>query len=582
MTKQTKKITYGVYYRKSSEAADKQAYSIQDQIRDTDAVIQKEKIGAVKKYEGESQSAFKIGRPIFDSLVNDILNGIINAILVWHPNRLARNPRDGGMLLWLMDEGMLKEIRTPGRVYHNTASDKFMLQLEFGMSKKDSDDKSEVVKRALVGRAERGLPHGLAPVGFINDTTKEKGNRDWLKDPVRYPMVETILRRMLTGKYTAPEIHVWAKEELKLTTIQRKKEGGQPIARSYIYTLLRNPMYAGFFFKENNGEKKRYAFTAFEPMITEEEYWKIQNMLGKKGVPRIRERRDIYHRFSTCGTCNGKISTDYKFQVICPACKKKFAYLNLEKKECPSCKLPIDEMKEPTFLAYIFYYCINNKKHRTNCPGSSIEKRHLEEQIASNMNQLTISKELSAWCIENIGKVKDPELEDAVNKQKNLEQERISVEGKLKRLTMLRISRDCSTEENENFNKLEQELNSELSLLTLKLSDTNIDWFSEAKKDFDLMSDIPDILENGTDDQKMDLFLSFRSNLIISDKKLVITYKKSIEAFKSYFLVLRSENKAFEPENSDDLRTKEPFLGGSDAFFIAKLRCQDSNLEPTP
>ncbi len=263
MTKQSNKIIYGVYYRKSSEAADKQAYSIPDQIRDTDMVIQREKLGAVKKYEGESQSAFKIGRPIFDRLVNDILNGIINAILVWHPNRLARNPRDGGMLLWLMDEGMLKEIRTPGRVYHNTASDKFMLQLEFGMSKKDSDDKSEVVKRALTGRAKRGLPHGLAHVGFINDRTREKGDRGWLIDSVRHSIVKQLLKVFLTGKYSAPELHIYARDELKLTTPQRGKEGGKPIARSYIYTLLRDPIHAGFFYQETDGERVRYEFTAF-------------------------------------------------------------------------------------------------------------------------------------------------------------------------------------------------------------------------------------------------------------------------------------------------------------------------------
>lgn len=571
MAKQIEKIKYGVYYRKSSEAAEKQAYSIPDQIRDTDMVIQKEKLTVVKKYEGESQTAFKIGRPIFDSLVKDILDGIINAILVWHPNRLARNPRDGGMLLWLMDEGLLKEIRIPGKVYRNTSSDKFMLQLEFGMSKKDSDDKSEVVKRALVGRAKRGLPHGLAHIGFINDRTKEKGNRGWIKDAVRYPLVVKLLKMMLTGKYTAVELWIYARDVMKLTTLQRGKEGGSLIARSYIYTLLRDPIHAGFFWQDTDGERVKYKFEAFEPAITEEEYWKIQDMLGKKGVARVRERADIYHKISTCGTCNGKLSTDYKFQVICSACKKKFAYLN--RKECPSCKLPIDQMKNPTFLAYIFYYCINNKKHRTNCPGSCIEKRNLEAQIATHLNQLVISKEFSAWCIENIGKVKDPALEDAVNIQKNLQQEKLSVEGKLKRLTMLRISKDCSAEENENFDKLEKELKSELSLLELKLTDTNVDWFSEAKKDFDLMSEIPDILKNGTDDQKMDLFLSFRSNLIIADKKLIITYKKSIEAFKSCLMVVRSENEAFEPENSDILRLKEPFLGGSDSVKITKLRC---------
>src|SRR6185295_8328757 len=102
-------------------------------------------------------------------------------------------------------------------------NDKFLLQLEFGMSKKDSDDKSEVVKRALEGRARRGLPNGVAHVGYLNDLTKEKGNRGWIKDPIRYPLVKEILTMFLTGKYTVPKLHRIAKNKLKLTTIQRKK-----------------------------------------------------------------------------------------------------------------------------------------------------------------------------------------------------------------------------------------------------------------------------------------------------------------------------------------------------------------------
>jgi len=550
MKKQIDKTIYGVYYRKSSEAEDKQAQSIPDQVRDTETVIKKEKLTIGKKYPRESQTAFKIGRPIFADLVKDSLDGKINAILCWHPNRLARNPRDGGMLLWLIDEKILKEIRTPSRVYRNTSSDKFMLQLEFGMSKKDSDDKSEVVKRALEGRAKRGLPNGVAHVGYINDQTKEKGNRDWLKDPMRYPLVEKILTMMLTGKYSVRELHIHARDELKLTTITRKKMGGQPIALSYMYTLLKDPIHAGFFFQESSGEKVRYEFTHFKPMITEDEYWKIQDMLGTKGRPRMTKRKAVYNHFTKCGTCNGTLSHDFKFQVICSGCKKKFSYLN--RSSCPVCDLAIDKMASPTFLSYVFYYCINDKKHLTKCPDNGIEERSLEKQLLADMEQnLAISKELSAWCIDNIGKLKDEAIDDAINLQRNLEQEKTVIEGKLKRLTMLRISSDHSAEEDAEFDRIQKELRQELSLLELKATETNVDWMSEAKRDFNLMSEVRSIIQTGTVEQKRDLLHAFGSNLTISVKKLTVTNKKSIEAFKSYLLLARAENKAFEPENSE-------------------------------
>ena len=242
-------IIYGAYYRKSSEADDRQAQSIADQITETDAVAKRDGLVIGVWFPGESQSAHSPGRPIFADLIKAIVAGKINGILVWHANRLARNPVDAGMIIHLIDTGQLKEIRTLGNTFHNTANDKFFLQLELGMSKKTSDDQSEAIKRGLDGRARRGLPNGVAHIGYKNDQTKDMGSRDWIEDPVRYPLVKKLLNMMLTGKYSVPQLQVYAKDEMRLTTPVRKTEGGKPVALSYMYDLLRDPIHAGFFFQ---------------------------------------------------------------------------------------------------------------------------------------------------------------------------------------------------------------------------------------------------------------------------------------------------------------------------------------------
>jgi ribosomal 50S subunit-associated protein YjgA (DUF615 family) len=50
MKKEIKKLAliYGEYFRKSSEAEDRQAQSIPDQMRDTDAVAKREKLTVIK------------------------------------------------------------------------------------------------------------------------------------------------------------------------------------------------------------------------------------------------------------------------------------------------------------------------------------------------------------------------------------------------------------------------------------------------------------------------------------------------------------------------------------------------------
>lgn len=555
MKKQIEKIVYGVYYRKSSEDKNKQVQSIPDQERIIDAIIKNEGLVVGKKYPGESQTAYVPGRPIFADLIKDISTGKINSILVWHTNRLSRNSVDAGMIVYLMDTGKLKQVRTPSKTYINNSADKFFLHLELIMSKKDSDDKSEVVNRAIEGRAKRGLPNGVAHIGYINDQTKEKGNRNWLEDPVRHPLVKKLLTMMLSGKHSVRDLYEYAKDELKLTTPNRKNLGGKPIALSYMYTLLRDPIHAGFFLQKSNKEIIEYQFTGFEPMITKEEYWKIQDLLGRKGMPRTTKRKAVYNHFTKCGACGGNLSTDFKFQVICSSCKKKFSYLNRD--TCPSCNLAIDKMINPTFLTYVFYYCISNKKHRTNCPNSSIEEKNLETQLVDDIEQnLAISKELSMWCIDNIGKLKDETLNDVINIQKNLEQEKIAVENKIKRLTLHRISRDFSLEENSELDNIQKELRNELSLLEFKASDTNVDWLDEAKKDFNLLSEIILIIKTGTVEQKKDILHAFGSNLIISDKKLAVINKKSMETFKKYLLLAKKENGAFEPINCEANKDK--------------------------
>ncbi len=563
------------YFRKSTESEDRQTLSLDSQRDESKRTKEYYRLrNSVAVFE-ESKSAKIAGkRPKFSEMMRMVRAGKANAIVCWHLNRLARNMTEGGEIIDLLSAGKIVAIITPSEVFSQN-TDVSIMALYFGASKQYLKTLSKDVKRGQRKKADMGVPHGLAPVGFINDKTEIKGCRRWLVDNVRLPLVKKLLSIFLAGKNSAASLYGIAKDYLKLTTHQHKNSGGLPLAKSYIYTMLRNPINAGFFFLQG----KRYELDSSLPrIITEDEYWKIQGMIGAKGHPRLTKRTSLYNHFGTCGSCKGMLSPDFKFQIICSGCKKKFSYLN--RNDCPSCELQIDKMASPTYLTYIFYYCISNKKGRTNCPNNGIEEKSLERQLITDIEQnLVISKELSAWCIDNIGNLKDEAIDDIVNTQRNFEQAKKTIEGKLGRLTMLRISVDHTPEKVKEFDAIEKHLRDELSLLDLKLSDTNIEWFNDAKKDFNLMSEVLQIFEGGTIDQKKDLLHALGSNLIVSEKKLIVINKKSIETFKTYLNYARQENKAFEP------RFCEADKGKTEVFasvFPTLLRGQDSNLEPTP
>ena len=533
------------YFRKSTESEDRQALSLSSQKNECKRTKDYYRLQAPIAVFEESKSAKIAGkRPQFSEMMRMIKNGKVNTIICWHLNRLARNMTEGGEIIDLLSSGKIKAIITPTEIYTEN-NDVSVMSLHFGASKQYSKTLSKDVKRGQRTKAGKGVPHGVAAIGFINDKTEEKGSRQWLVDEVRLPIVKKLLGIFLEGRHSASALYEVAKNDLKLTTIQRKHVGGKPLSKSAIYTLLRNPIYAGFFSLEG----KRYELTTSLPrLITEEEHAKIKNMISEKGQPRLTKRVGSYNPFMKCGVCSGILSHDFKFQIIC-TCKHKFSYLN--KDTCPKCGISIKKIKNPIYLYYVYYYCVNNKKHRTTCSKSGIEEKVLEKQLCVDLEEnLAISKELSKWCIENIGELKDLELEDAINIKRNLEQEKGTIENKLKRLTMLRISGYRSKEENDDFNKLEKELRSESSLLETRIKNTNVEWLTEAKEDFNLMSEITNTIKNGTIEQKKDLLYSLGSNLVISSKELNVINKKSIETFKRYLAEAKSKNKAFEPKKT--------------------------------
>ncbi len=145
---------YFIYCRKSSEQEDRQILSLPAQASELQNLSQKENLIVIEVFQ-ESRSAHTTGRPKFDEMVKRIETGEANGVIVWDESRLARNSLDGGKLIYMMDLGLLQEIRKISKIYRNTPDDKSWLQMCFMMSKKESDDKGVNVKSGLRTKAEK-------------------------------------------------------------------------------------------------------------------------------------------------------------------------------------------------------------------------------------------------------------------------------------------------------------------------------------------------------------------------------------------------------------------------------------------
>ena len=127
-------MKYFIYARKSTDEEDRQVLSIDSQVNELKEFAAKEKLEIAASL-CEAKTAKEPGRLIFNQLLKRIENGEADGILAWHPDRLARNPIDGGKIIYLVDTGKIKSLKFPAFWFDNTPQGKFMLNIAFGQSK---------------------------------------------------------------------------------------------------------------------------------------------------------------------------------------------------------------------------------------------------------------------------------------------------------------------------------------------------------------------------------------------------------------------------------------------------------------
>jgi DNA invertase Pin-like site-specific DNA recombinase len=388
------------YRRKSSEDnKERQAASLEDQAYVLDGIEARHHIKALADLE-ESQSAHTPGRPVFDTMLERIEKGEANAILTWHPNRICRNMTDGGRIIDLMDRGLLLEILTPSRTFQNTPMDKFMLTLEFGISKKDSDDKSIAVKRGLDKKNRDGWRPGVAPEGYLNDKVTESGFRKILTDSERLPFVKRIFQMFHDGTPVI-EIQRIADEDWHYRTRQKKRLGGKPLSLSMVYWILTNPFYTGKY--EYPKGSSNWHEGRHETAVSEEIFNEIQIRLGRRSPYRINGKEFAFSAIMRCGICDSGIVAEQKWQVICKNCKLKFSLTKNNKDKCTSCGTLIADMDNPTILHYIYYRC--GKKKNRLCLEKSVRVDRLEDQVLDKLGKIAIPDCCLEWAIEQIEKM---------------------------------------------------------------------------------------------------------------------------------------------------------------------------------
>ncbi len=286
-------IRYCLYARKSMEAEERQALSIDSQIKEMMAIAERENL-TVSCTKFESHSAKNSGqREVFNELIHDLKARKYNAILTWNTDRLSRNAGDLGQIVDLMDRGDLVTIRTFGQTFTCNPNDKFLLMILGSQAKLENDNRGINVQRGMRARVEMGLWPSVAPTGYVNSKIKGEECVKYI-DPTLAPIVREMFEKTAYDGYTNRQIYFWLKEKGIRTRTGKFMNMGS------IHEILNRTFYYGEF--EYPKRSGKWYKGSHEPIISKELFEQTQKVLKLHSRVRSYKRRGL-NRLPSHASC---------------------------------------------------------------------------------------------------------------------------------------------------------------------------------------------------------------------------------------------------------------------------------------
>lgn len=269
------KLKFAMYCRKSTTSDERQERSISDQKLDCfDAAkrlgIPDSHITVIEEQESAKEPEI---RPKFKTMLEDIKRGKYDAILTWHPDRLARNMADAGKIIDLLDKKIIKNLSFATFSFEDTPMGKMLLGISFVLSKQYSDHLSEVVQRGQRRALEEGKYIHTAKHGYYKDP-----NGYLRPDGEYWVMIKHAFELRMEGR-TLEEVAHYLNHcrYTRAPTSDGRTRKPYHMTVNKVSNLLRDPIYAGVLMFGNIVVNLTEAYD-FEPAVSVDGFMKINKL----------------------------------------------------------------------------------------------------------------------------------------------------------------------------------------------------------------------------------------------------------------------------------------------------------------
>ena len=532
MEDKNKARNYILYARKSTESEDRQVASIESQIDEMKKVAEACDLN-ISHIMTEASSGFKIGRTVFNQMLEILENGEADGIICWKLSRLSRNPDDAGRIMGMLQRKEIFHIRTHSRDWFPD-DNVMMMYVEFGSTNQFSKDLHDDTVRGLRQKAQRGWkPTSNMPLGYLHNMGNKKVKMpedEIVIDPDRFEIIKTGFE-VIASRQMSP------REALNhITKLGLRTRKGKKLSYSTYYRMLADPFYHGEFeypVKSGNWHTGKHP-----KMITYETYDSVQEVLGRKTAPRPKKHYFSYTGLITCGECGCSLTAEEKHKT----------------------------QKNGNKHDYTYYRC-TRKRH--NCKQPPIEVKELEKQFAKEIADIYIPPEFAAWAINEL---KIDHEKEKVGRNASLEINEKNHKSCLDRIDKVVESWLDGDLPKDIYKKKMADLEKEKSILLKILNDTDAgvdDWLQKAEKFFDFAVHAKERFEKGDLMKKKEIIAFLGLNLSIKDKIATIDIQKPLEKIKEKASEARELKERFEPlemvankAQFDEVLSENPTWGG--------------------
>jgi site-specific DNA recombinase len=514
-----------IYCRKSQDREDRQILSTDAQERLLTDYAKAHGFTVVDIFV-ENQSAYKIGRPLFNEMLRRIEEGESNVILTYHLTRLARNSFDGGRVIYMLDDQAIREIKTPDSTFTNSSDDKFMMQIHFAMAKKSSDDTSQFVKRDIESKLLKGEFPGTVPIGYLNidrhgrispkQHSPEKQillaqlgrplKREEI-DPIDGALVRMVFEEAARGTGTLRSLQAFA-----FKVGLRTRTGKAKISHCVLQNMLTNPYFYGAIRYQGKIVTEN---VQHEALVSKALFERVQQSLGTRSKGRMRKHSFSFRGIMHCGICGCRITAEMQKGIT-------------------------------------YYHCTHK---RGNCNQRKWSKEQLiAAQLFEKMVKLNFPETFVTHAMQKVRELYSQESRAFDVMRHKLQSEYNNCKHKIDALLQMKISPKNANGEllsEEEYMSQKNALKAELDLLEEQLGaqhQSGGTWLDDCERFLQFTQRLPEMLAEASMNGKREIMMLVCSNVILKDQEITVEYHEPFASMAKFPLAGKGREAGFEPE----------------------------------